>query len=144
MTDKPIYKMTFPKDNKYNVELHNIHIAVENNHIVTAIMGDRKGVANCNPKDEFDLDLGILLAVARMIGSDKEEKEDITKKYYSGKVVCIKKSQYGNVFTQGKIYEIKNGVLTDDNGRTYSEITCVEDINNQRHEIISKFIEVVE
>ena len=134
-------------DNKYNVELHNIYITVENNHTVTATMGERKGVAKCHPEDKFDLDLGMLLAIARMIGNDKkekEEKENITKRYYSGKVVCVKKSQYGNVFTQGKIYEIKNGVLTDDNGRTYSEITCVEDINNQRHEIISKFIEVVE
>lgn len=54
-------------------------------------------------------------------------------KYYNGKVVCIN-SGGSSCFTEGKVYEIKNGKFEDNFGvicpTTSNRITCVEDLNN--------------
>lgn len=55
-------------------------------------------------------------------------------KYYNGKVVCIS-SDFSEDFTAGKVYEIKDGKFTDNEGRirpvTSAHITCIEDLNNE-------------
>lgn len=73
----------------------------------------------------------------------KPEKSEKPKpKKYTGKVVCIKK---GLGFTAGKIYEVKEGTLTDDNGevRLSGTIESLEYINEN---ICggSEFLELVE
>ena len=60
--------------------------------------------------------------------------------YYNGKVVCI----YGfePMITKGKIYEIKDGYLTYNDGeRSIDCFTTLEDMNKK---CISQFIELVE
>lgn len=49
--------------------------------------------------------------------------EELTTEYYSGKVVYIGK---GSRFIRGKIYEIKNGQLTDKYGKAQSNIKDTE------------------
>ena len=62
-------------------------------------------------------------------------------KYYSGEIVCVYK--YGNSFTVGKVYKVKDGKFLDDNGRvhgtTYPYVS-LEDINGNH---FSSFAELI-
>ena len=74
-----------------------------------------------------------------------DRERDTKKPLYNGKVVCIDLNGHINAYTVGKIYEFKNGCMTDDSGYTFgngnekfytfddwAKFTC------------SKFIEIVE
>ena len=71
---------------------------------------------------------------------DAEEKsEEIsTPKYYTGKVVCIERNTW---FAQGKVYEVKDGNVIDDQGSIYS---FIEGVNDMCDQIKVEFIEFVE
>lgn len=73
------------------------------------------------------------------------DRERDTKKLYNGKVVCISLNGYTNAYTVGKIYEFKNGCITDDSGYTFGKgkekFYTFEDFAKFT---ASKFIEVVE
>lgn len=58
---------------------------------------------------------------------------------YSSKLVCV--CARSASFTKGKIYEVINGVLIDDNGDKYENMRCFNDIISS---LESKFIEIVE
>ncbi len=65
--------------------------------------------ARCHPDDKFDLAYGVNLAFSRL-----REKE--SKPYYNGEVVCIDSTNDKN-FSVGYVYEIKRGMLTDNEGK---------------------------
>ena len=106
--------------------------------------------AKCSPEDTFDFMVGAKLACERLT------KEETPKpKYYNGKVVCIK-SPY-EWFTVGKVYEVKDGVITRNDGRTYpmmghEQYRDAEDVRHAgcsisnsagRHNIENEFIPLV-
>ena len=71
-----------------------------------------------------------------------EKSENPKPKKYTASVVCVEKAPY---FTVGKVYEINNGVLKDDEGdvRLSGEIESLEYLN--KHIAYGgKFIELVE
>lgn len=90
-----------------------IGVIKRNGNTITVHMGDLHGTAKCSPDDEFDLYTGCELALRRALEVEKKEPEK--QKYYNGKMVCIKNGGY-NWWTVGKIYEYKDGIVTDDQG----------------------------
>lgn len=66
---------------------------------------------------------------------EKVTKEEPKPKYYSGKVVCVTSRQKD--FTVGKVYEIKDGKFTDNNGNTRpateDRVTCEDDLTNDSY-----------
>lgn len=76
------------------------------------------------------------------IPTDKELKKFKPKKKWTAKVVCVERAPY---FTVGKVYEINNGVLKDDEGdvRLYGDIESLEYLN-KNIAYGGKFIELVE
>lgn len=90
-----------------------IGVIKRNGNTITVHMGDLHGTAKCSPDDQFDLYTGCELALRRALGAEKKEPEK--PKYYNGKMVCVKNGGY-NWWTVGKIYEYKDGIVTDDEG----------------------------
>lgn len=82
-------------------------------------------IKNC--RGEYDVEEGVTYI------TDNDIKPYVEPKYYNGKVVCIS-SGGSSWFTEGKVYEIKNGKFKDNFGEirptTSNRITCVEDLNN--------------
>lgn len=78
----------------------------------TMYRGDEKVVATarCAPEDKFDFMVGAKLAMERL------NAEVNKRKRYNGKVVCIK-TAYPNGWTVGKVYEVKDGIITTNYGR---------------------------
>lgn len=76
------------------------------------------------------------------IPTDEELNEFKLKKKWTAKVVCAERTPY---FTVGKVYEINNGVLKDDEGdvRLCGKIESLEDLN-ENIAYGGKFIELVE
>lgn len=97
----------------------------ENNKVI------KTAEAKCSPEDEFDFNVGAELAFNRLLGKPCGEEEP-KPKYYSGKVVCVTSRQKD--FTVGKVYEIKDGKFTDNNGNprpaTEDRVTCEDDLTN--------------
>lgn len=71
----------------------------------------RSSEAKCSPNDKFNFMVGAKLAMDRL------EKKIEYESYYNGKVVCIQSSFAW--WTKGKIYEVKNGVIYDDDGNRF-------------------------
>lgn len=44
----------------------------------------------------------------------ERKTDDDDTKYYNGKIVCVNKGHERTSFTQGKIYEVKNGIIYAD------------------------------
>lgn len=67
--------------------------------------------------------------------------EEAKPKYFNGKVVCIKAKT--SDFTEGKIYEIIDGVGLDNDGNkmTKAPITSVKELNTR---MLSEFMEIIE
>ena len=76
----------------------------------------KTATAKCAPEDTFDFNTGAEIAFNRLVGKPCGE-EAPKPKYYNGKVVCIK-SGY-DWWTVGKVYEVKDGVITANDGYTY-------------------------
>lgn len=94
-----------------------------------------KGVAKCNPKDEFDFRTGAKLAFERLT---QPEPELLNMKF------CVVKTHNLNL-TVGKIYEVKNGYFTDNDGdvfprtkKLYTEKDLADYMN------MTTFVKVVE
>lgn len=74
----------------------------------------KTATAKCAPDDTFDFATGAKLAFDRLMGETKPETKTEEKlRYYNGKVVCVSNEID---FTIGKIYEFKDGKVTDDGG----------------------------
>lgn len=115
--------------------------------IVNGRIVDTVTVSRWHEEDEYDIGVASYEAIKQMFDiKDKkiEKVEGMETKYYSGKIVCIYKSDFisfAEYFKVGKIYEVINGVLTDDAGKSHDNFTGIDDINNR---MSSQFIEVVE
>lgn len=102
----------------------------------------RKAVAKCSAEDTYSFEIGAKLALERLLENYKPEEKPQEKReqYYTGKVVCVE----GDIgYTVGRIYEIKDGTLKDDDGVVRptgksSKIRKLEDYT------AAKFIELVE
>ena len=93
----------------------------------------KEAIARCHPDDEFDFETGVRIAFDRLVGEKKP-------KFYSGKIVCVKSSACW--YTVGKIYEVVNGVLTDNfNILSLSGVQSFDEINAK---LGPQFIELVE
>ena len=82
----------------------------------------KKAVAKCSPEDTYDFYTGAKLAFDRLTGTEKKGEEPKTDTGYLNCFVECVKNEYGRKlvvdgFTVGKIYEVKNGIITDDNGK---------------------------
>lgn len=108
--------------------------------------------AKCSPEDTFDFNIGATLAMERLVGT-VEKPEPPKPKYYNGKVVCIK-SPY-SWWTVGKVYEVKDGHITADDGDlypsdSYEPYIDAEDVrhagcaNGTKHNMENEFIPYVE
>ena len=94
--------------------------------------------------DEYDVGVACAEVIKRMFGdravaSPSSKNVAIEIPPYNQKVVCITGSE---MFTQGVIYEIKDGVIKDDDGvEYYKTFINLDDLNNR---FSAKFIELVE
>lgn len=75
----------------------------------------KRAEAKCSPHDKFDFNVGAKLAFDRLMGNEEKEPES---KGYNGKVVCIE-SNLELAWTVGKIYEVVDGVITDNKGNEW-------------------------
>lgn len=92
-------------------------------------------------EDEYSASTACIEACKKLFGVKDEEKKDeegSAPKYYTGKVVCIERNPW---FTQGKVYEVKDGNVIDDQGSIYS---FIEGVNDMCAQIKVEFIEFVE
>ena len=98
----------------------------------------KKAEAICNPQDKFDFYFGADLAFKRLMNGNtpKEKKPEI--KYYTGEIFCIKSD--GPLFTKGKIYKVKDGILYDDVSPWDRKFNSFEEIAKSIRQ--SEFIEV--
>ena len=70
----------------------------------------KKGIAKCHPNSKFDIEIGAALAFKRLMKTIKEWEEP-----YNGYVFVAKNEQVEG-FTQGKIYQVVDGYIIDDDG----------------------------
>ena len=66
------------------------------------------GIACCHPEDEFNWKTGMEIAYNRALD---EKNDDVDYSNYCGRVVSM--TNYCG-FTQGKIYNVANGIIIDD------------------------------
>lgn len=75
----------------------------------------------------------------------KSEAFDLdTEKYYNAKVVCVRPADLSHDFTAGKIYEVKDGKLVDNDGyeRPMSDSIVIRNIDDLK--AYGDFIELVQ
>lgn len=92
-------------------------------------------------KDKYDAETACVEICKKLFGTENAEEkgEEVpTPKYYTGKVVCIERNPW---FTQGKVYEVKDGNVIDDQESIYG---FIEDVNDMCDQIKVEFIEFVE
>lgn len=104
-----------------------------------------KGVAHCGPEDKFDFDVGAKIAFCRLYGKEPElVKKMKEKECKTFKALClraeiptesldlrIKKKAAQPFFCAGKVYEVKYGTITDEEGYTWGgSIDSIEDLNS--------------
>lgn len=87
----------------------------------------KKAVAKCSPQDTYDFYTGAKLAFERLTGTEEKPQHvnckcSLKPQYYNGYVQFVK-AGYKNLmpcgdFTEGKVYEVENGRITDDKGWT--------------------------
>lgn len=127
----------FDVESKY-FDLYNEKIVITHDgKTTTATMYRADGTkeqatARCCPEDTFDFNVGAKLAMERLmekVSPVTEPKKPEPPKYYNGKVVCTA-NKYGCSipipgFTVGKIYDVVDGRITNDDGWT----SCENDTN---------------
>lgn len=73
---------------------------------------------------------------------EKEEKADSSKKYYTGKIICVETKD--SIFQKGKIYEVKDGKITVVRGSRTAEGAFYENIDQINEQLPATFIEVLD
>ncbi len=112
--------------------------------IVNGRIVDTVTVSRWHDEDEYDVGAAAYEVVKKLFGiKDKVlgKVDGVATKepeWFNGRVVCIESSKW---FKTGKIYNVIDGVLTDEGGMTYRYFTDVDDMNSRMG---SQFIEVVE
>lgn len=92
-------------------------------------------------EDEYNVGTACVEVCKKLFGvenAEEKSEESPAPKYYTGKVVCIERNPW---FTQGKVYEVKDGNVIDDQGSIYS---FIEGVNDMCAQIKVEFIEFVE
>ena len=74
-------------------------------------------------------------------GYKPEDKPESKPKYYSGKLVCVESNC--NWWTAGKVYEVVNGTVFDDECSERERILDVADMNDKMYDC-ARFIELKE
>lgn len=110
--------------------------------------------AKCHPEDKFDFNIGASLAFSRLAKDAEapEKKVPEAPKVYNGDVICIE-SPF-RWWTVGKVYEVKDGFITDDEGYKYpaagEPYRDADDLRhagcgfNRRHSCLNTFIPLAE
>lgn len=98
----------------------------------------KEAKAVCSKDDTFDFNVGVKLAMERLL----EEKP----KLYNGKVVCVDIGNAVQVYTKGKVYQFRDGVAYNDAGCRFHccvnhPITSFDDL---RMKSFATWLEVVE
>lgn len=112
--------------------------------IVNGRIVDTVTVSRWHDEDEYDVGAAAYEAVKKLFDIKDKTAEKVEEavieepKWFNGKVVCVEGSMY---FTKGKIYDIVDGVLTDDVEDKFYYFTNANDINSRMG---SRFIEVIE
>ena len=113
--------------------------------IVNGRIVDTATVSRWHDEDEYDVGTAAYEVVKKMFSiKDKAvgKVNDTAIKeleWFNGKVVCIQSASPS--FTRGKIYQVTNGELADNDGFVYERFTDVAEMNRRMN---SRFIEVVE
>lgn len=113
------------------------------------------GIAECHPEDTFDFDIGVKVALERLLPEKKTEKVEEPKKPenkgYNGKVICVKddNGDGDNTFLKGRVYEVVNGKILDEQNylRPISDnkLNSLNDLKNEYYKWwVFKFIPYVE
>nr|DAF50395.1 MAG TPA: hypothetical protein [Siphoviridae sp. ctBCr48] len=92
-------------------------------------------------KDKYNAGTACIEVCKKLFGVENAEgksKEILMPKYYTGKVVCVERNPW---FTQGKVYEVEDGNVIDDQGSIYG---FIEGVNDMCDQIKVEFIEFVE
>ena len=113
--------------------------------IVNGRIVDTITVSRWHEEDKYDVGIAAYEVVKKMFSiKDKAvgKVNDTAIKeleWFNGKVVCIRNASPS--FTRGKIYQVTNGELADNDGFVYERFTDVAEMNRRMN---SRFIEVVE
>ena len=92
-------------------------------------------------EDKYDAGTACVEVCKKLFGvkdTETEAEEKLAPKYYTGKVVCISGNKF---FTKGKVYDVENGAVSDDEGGLYA---CLEGIYDMCAQLNAEFIEFVE
>lgn len=95
--------------------------------------------ARCNPQDTFKFETGARLALDRLLGAEPTEKK---APGWSGRITPVDaRSVY---WTNGRIYEVKDGVICDDDGdsRFFTGDCPVTDFADLQSRIPFKILEI--
>lgn len=97
--------------------------------------------ARCHEGDTFDFDSGAALALARLVGANIEIHNPKPEKptLLTGRIVCIE--SYAPWWTEGKIYEVCDGYIIDNDGDDRGPFHSVAEMNEL---LATKFIPLVE
>lgn len=124
---------------------HSIHITCtdgKTTHAVKKVDGKivARSKAVCCPTDEFNANIGAQLAFNRLVyGTDYHPSEVAFKckpkqepEYLNMRVVCVEEGFKSTIplpdLTPGKVYQVSDGVLTDDSGYCYEPYSTLQDI----------------
>lgn len=97
------------------VGINSINFTIVGRRVISQMCGSNgvivESEARCHPDDEFDLKTGINIALDRLLAKTS---------LYNGKVVCVENNCYVKfAFTKGKIYNVVDGEIKDNNGKTF-------------------------
>ena len=110
--------------------------------IVNGRIVDTVTVSRWHEEDKYDIGMAAYEAIKQMFDIKDKKIEKVsdnktTPKWFNGKVVCVK----GNLsFTTGRIYDVVDGVLSDNVGDKFYYFTDVNDMNSRMK---AQFIEVI-
>ena len=102
----------------------NIIFRFKKNKIIAKREGGLKATASCHPNDEYDIAVGMRIAVKRLFDKEKEAKERANTNI-EGFYMCTRSDDN---FSSGNIYKFKNGLVRCDYG-----IPCGPYKETQKH-----------
>lgn len=103
------YSNEYPHIVEYIPTKQTIVIKTDGN-TVTAYMGDKRGVAKCNPVDTFDLYTGAKLALDRLFDKD-ERTEQVQEHFVPYLILENTKGHYGIIGTPTKYRDVTGKLL---------------------------------
>lgn len=103
----------------------NIIFKFKRNKIIAKREGGLKATASCHPDDEYDITVGMRIAVERLFDKEKKAKERETTPI-EGFYICVKGN---NNFSYSNIYKFENGKVRDNDGWTFGPFKEDEKIN---------------